>query len=132
LYCRLVNNNRMNGTLPSTLVTSAPSLAVLNAGYNPSLDGTLPAAWGQSSTMRRIALQGISLTGSVPFSYSSMLQLSSLDLKDNHALCGLLPAFPLSLLLNIEGTMLGRSCSGAVQLTGDIIGIIVGEWRGHC
>jgi hypothetical protein len=132
LCCRLVNNNRMNGTLPATLVTSAPSLAVLNAGYNPALDGTLPAAWAQSRNLRRLALQGISLHGDVPFSWSSMLQLSSLDVRDNHAMCGLLPAFPLSLLLSIEGTMLGRSCSGAGQLTGDIIGIIVGEWSGHC
>lgn len=86
----IVRTNNFTGSLPSTW-SALTSLKKLEAGGNPNLGGTLPAAYSSMRALEVFAAWGCGLQGTLPASWSSMTALLEMYVHDNPELGGTLP-----------------------------------------
>lgn len=75
--------------LPTTLAAAAPRMRVLKL-RNCSVEGALPASWGNWSGLEELDLAGNRITGTLPGQYATMRSLQHFRL-DNNMLQGTLP-----------------------------------------
>ncbi|GAA4409267.1 hypothetical protein GCM10023187_32300 [Nibrella viscosa] len=106
-----LKNNRLSGTLPSSL-SALTSLQVLRL-FGNDLSGSLPASWSALTNLRDLRAQGNQLSGSLPDSWSALTNLQVLIL-DNNNLNGSLPASWSALASLQELWLVGNQLSGSL------------------
>ncbi|KAL6841424.1 hypothetical protein ACP4OV_028942 [Aristida adscensionis] len=89
----LVDNNNLSGPLPSEFA-EAPALKIFQADNNNFSGSSIPATYGNISTLLKLSLRNCSLQGSIP-DLSGIRQLGYLDLSWNQ-LTGSIPTNKLA------------------------------------
>ncbi|XP_074574547.1 uncharacterized protein LOC141830995 [Curcuma longa] len=84
----IVSNNRLNGSIPSS-ICATKNLQVVNFANN-DLSGALPDCWGNSSTLIFIDVSNNKLSGGIPKTFKFLATLQSLQLSNN-SLSGTIP-----------------------------------------
>eukprot|EP00897_Mesotaenium_endlicherianum_P002855 jgi/Mesen1/2598/ME000166S01720 len=75
--------NSLTGGIPS-LLGSSRSITKMNISYNPTLQGSIPAALGAISSLTYLTLGSSGLAGQVPGALGNLTKLYRLDLSGNH------------------------------------------------
>ncbi|KAF8059378.1 HISN7 [Scenedesmus sp. PABB004] len=105
-------NNRFTSLGNDVAPGALPALVELTIQQDPAhpIGGTLPASWGALSSLQKLGLKNLALTGPLPASWSGMAALTTLDLSAN-ALSGPLPEAWAGLAalqeLHLNGNALG-------------------------
>lgn len=107
-----LGDNRLNGTIPSTLIESLPKLGTLQLHGN-QLTGSIPQNWPSSSPLQTVWLSSNQLTGPIPPALGMLPNLENLQFNNNY-LSGTIPN-GLGQLPKLKFLWLGNN-----QLTGDL------------
>lgn len=85
LQTLLLNDNRLRGTIPETLLAGLTSLHTLALSNNQQLSGTLPTALAQLPGLAELLAHGMRLSGSIPAGWSGALvaELRTVSLARN-------------------------------------------------
>ena len=106
-----LDSNNLQGTLPSA-IGNLTSLEGLLLGNN-QLSGAIPAEIGNLTSLEGLGLHGNSLSGAIPAEIGNLTNLRQLFLSDN-SLSGAIPA-EIGNLTSLEGLLLGNNqLSGAI------------------
>ena len=121
----------MNGTLPSTWAPPGSSLTILHLEGNKNLEGTLPVTWGTSQNLKDLRLGDNNLEGTIPQDWLDNPALKYLGVSANPQMCGPVPAAGSPLVIDLQGTRVGKPCqtdavTGA-QLSRSVLGTVIGE-----
>ncbi|XP_078153826.1 receptor kinase-like protein Xa21 [Carex rostrata] len=77
-----LDNNQLQGVLPSSITNLSTSLLVLSISSNP-ISGSIPAELGKLNNLNLLDLSGMLLSGSIPLEIGNLFKLGILVLQSN-------------------------------------------------
>jgi hypothetical protein len=127
----MLAGNQLNGTLPSTWAPPGSPLTILHLEGNKNLEGTLPAAWGTNDNLKELRLGDNNFEGTIPQDWLDNSALSYLNVHSNPQLCGDVPAVESTMVIELQGTRVGKPCPPDVmtsaQLSRSVLGTVIGK-----